>query len=180
MREKANAMASLKQLLSTPLPLVLCLLWLAPHALSAPVTVGTSSTAKVAPSTALRVAPVLKEVVVELELIRVLALSQSDGRAVLAFPDGVMVTAQSGEAVPRTGAVLKQVLSEKLILEQVAPAGTGKQLIWMHKAQGAKPGRVERFSSLVAPTPAAPAPVSRTISLPQPGSGESAAPARKP
>ncbi len=173
-------MASLYRFFSTPLPLVLCLLCLTPLALSAPVTIGSSNAAKSAPSPAPRAAPVLKEVVVELELIRVLALSQSDGRAVLAFPDGVMATAQSGEAVPRTDAILKQVLSEKLILEQAALAGAGKQLIWMHKAQGVKPGRVERFSSLVAPTPAAPAPVSRTISLPQPGSGESAAPARKP
>lgn len=163
----------------TFIPFILCMLGLAPAAISAPAVVASATArATSTPAAAPGATPVLKEVAVELELIRVLALSQADGRAVLAFPDGIMVTAQTGEMVARTGAVLKQVLPGKLVLEQGMPAGAGKQLIWMHKAQGAKPGRVERFSSLADPTPAAPAPVSHTIILPRSGHSESAAPAR--
>lgn len=165
---------------SLAIQIIVSLLSLAPVAVSAQVALvkGTAqkSTSAVAPAKG----PVLQQVLIELETVRVLALSQTDGRAVLAFPDGIMVTAQSGELIPRTGALLKQVLAEKLILEQGAPGVAGKQIIWMHKAQGAKPGRVERFSSLVEPAPAAPAPESRTITLAQPGRSDSATPVPKP
>lgn len=104
-----------------------------------------------------------KIVLVELEKLRLLALSQADSRAVLAFPDGTMATVQSGETIARTGAVLKEVLADKLVLEMTQQGQPGKQMVWMHKAVGVAPSRIERFSSLIAPTLAAPPPIRRTI-----------------
>ncbi|UUZ54322.1 hypothetical protein LP419_39170 [Massilia sp. H-1] len=45
-----------------------------------------------------------------------LAWSQADGRAVIGFPDQKMEIVKTGEAVPRTSAVLTEVLPDKLVL----------------------------------------------------------------
>ena len=95
--------------------------------------------------------------IVELDTVTVLALSQGDNRAVLSLPDKQMVVVKSGDAVPRTRAVLKQVLGDKLVLDEKSVDGKSRQMVWMYKGQGAAPGRIERFAADAPPTvPAAP------------------------
>jgi hypothetical protein len=112
-----------------------------------------------APSAAATVA------IVELELVKVLALSQSDSRAVLALPDKQMVVVKAGEPVPRTRAVLTQVMADKIVMDETSADGKSRQLVWMHKGQGATPGRIDRFATQAAPNLSAPAPVHQTHPL---------------
>lgn len=95
---------------------------------------------------------------VELDVVTVLALSQADGRAVLALPDKQMVVVKAGDPVPRTRAVLTQVLGDKVVLDEKSADGKTMQMVWMHKGQGATPGRIERFASAAAPTVTVPPP----------------------
>ncbi|HEU4776507.1 MAG TPA: hypothetical protein VFS95_06740 [Telluria sp.] len=80
-----------------------------------------------------------------LETLRVLAWSQADGRAVLGFPDQKMEVVKTGEAIPRTNAVLTEVLPDKLVLHDKVSPNKPLQLVWMSKGQGA--ARVQRFAT---------------------------------
>lgn len=82
-----------------------------------------------------------------LETLRVLAWSQADGRAVIGFPDQKMEIVKTGEAVPRTSAVLTEVLPDKLVLHDRIAANKPAQLVWMSKGQGTSPALVQRFAT---------------------------------
>ena len=103
---------------------------------------------------------------IALDTVELLALSQADGRAVFAFPDKQMVVVTVGDPVPRTRAVLTEVMPDKVALDEAGAAGAVPQLVWMHKGQGAAAGRIERFKTKVAPVPVAPAPRQQTLTLP--------------
>jgi hypothetical protein len=123
-----------------------------------------------------KAAPASKAVsIVELDVITVLALSQADNRAVIGLPDKQMVVVKNGDPLPRTRAVLTQVLPDKLVLEEKSADGKTKQLVWMHKGQGGTPGRIERFATEAAPTVVAAAPVRTVVPVKSP-----ATPVRKP
>jgi hypothetical protein len=79
----------------------------------------------------------------ELDKLRLLALSVQDKQAVLLFPDKKMLTLAPGDALPATRAVLRQILSDKIVLDE--GSGADKQLVWLHLSHGAQAGKVERF-----------------------------------
>ncbi len=81
---------------------------------------------------------------VELDKLRLLALSVQDKQAVLLFPDKKMLTLAPGDALPATRAVLRQILSDKIVLDE--GSGADKQLVWLYLSHGAQAGKVERFS----------------------------------
>lgn len=118
--------------------------------------------------------------VVELELIKLLALSQGDSRAVFGLPDKQMVTVKTGDPVPRTRAKLTQVMTDKVALEETSADGKTRQLVWMHKGQGATPGRIERFATQVAPTLVAPAPIVHITKITREAAANSTSSSRKP
>lgn len=120
----------------------------------------SANPAKAAPSAAQAVS------MLELEAVTVLALSQADGRAVLALPGQRMIVAKSGDPVPRTRAVLQQVMADKAVLEERSVDGKSRQMVWLHKGQAGKPGRIERFATAVAPVLQGPTPLSTTVTLP--------------
>lgn len=125
--------------------------------------------AHAAPPTVQTAPAVSKSVaLVELDVVTVLALSQADGRAVLGLPDKQMVVVKKGDPVPRTRAVLTQVLSDKLVLDEQSADGKSRQMVWLRKGQGATPGRVERFATEAAPTLATPAPLRSVTTLKRP------------
>jgi hypothetical protein len=108
---------------------------------------------------------------VALENITLLALSQYDGRVVLGFPDRKMVVLKVGDKVPRSQATVKQVLSDKIILQEVVSGNEAKQVVWMHKGQGGAPGRVERLLAVVAPVQALQAPKIVVMAMPKAEAG---------
>ena len=120
-------------------------------------------------------APVPVATLVELEQIKVLALSQADSRAVLVFPDKQMVTLTIGQALPRTHAVLTQVMPDKIVLE-VAAAGQARQLVWMSRGQGSGPDRIQRFSAASVQQQSHAAPQIAVLNPAQPGAAKPAAP----
>lgn len=86
-----------------------------------------------------------------LDSITLLALSVADGRAVLLMPDKKMLTLKVGDAVPSTQAVIKQVLADKLVLQENS-ATQGKQVIWLFTANTQGVSRIQRISSLAPAT----------------------------
>jgi len=79
--------------------------------------------------------------VIELDPIKVLSLSQGDGRAVLGVPDRQMVLFKAGDPVRRTRAVLIQDMADKVALDE--------------KLQMASPGSRTGCMRDRAPSPAA-------------------------
>ncbi|WP_426212027.1 hypothetical protein [Massilia sp. TWP1-3-3] len=118
--------------------------------------------------------------VVALEQIKLLALSQADGRAVFAMPDQQLVTVRVGDTVPRTRALLRQILPGKLILEEAGLAGAGSQMVWMHKGQGSAPARIERFGTSAGAAPAVKPPVQVTLTAQGANAVAPPTPVRKP
>lgn len=87
-----------------------------------------------------------------LESITVMALGPSDGRAVIALPDGKMQVLKVGERVPGTKAIVVQVLSDKLVVEESIEKSTGvpvRQMVWIYKSAkaGAK-SRIQRIDPM--------------------------------
>lgn len=71
-----------------------------------------------------------------LEAVTVLALGPMDGRAVVKLPDGKMQVLTLGDTVSGTGAVVMQVLPDKLVVEEtIEKAGEPpiKQTVWIFK-----------------------------------------------
>lgn len=76
---------------------------------------------------------------VKLESLVVRKLSPTSESAVLQYPDGGMKVVRSGEPIPGTGAVVLQVLEDRL-LARLAATHEGepesRQWVWLHKATG--------------------------------------------
>lgn len=83
-----------------------------------------------------------------LEDVTVMALGPVDGRAVVKTPDGKMQVLKLGDTVPGTQAVVTQVLTDKLVVEETLEKGgqTSKQTVWISKPKkaGEKP-QVQRL-----------------------------------
>lgn len=88
---------------------------------------------------------------ITLDSIKLLALSATDGTAVLVFQTKKTTTVRVGETIPGTLAVVTQVLPDKIILDDARSATLGRQIIWMHKSNGASSSKIERFSSMAVP-----------------------------
>lgn len=74
-----------------------------------------------------------------LEDVTVMALGPVDGRAVVKTSDGKMQVLKLGDTVPGTQAVVTQVLTDKLVVEEAQERGgqTSKQTIWILKPKKA-------------------------------------------
>jgi hypothetical protein len=118
--------------------------------------------------------------VIALEKIALLALSQYDGRAVLGFPDRQMAVLKVGDKVPHSAAVVMQVLSDKLILQEAVAGNGAKQVVWMHKGQGGQPGRIERLNAVAAPAHIVQAPLRQALEMPQADTAVPGSQQRKP
>jgi hypothetical protein len=66
---------------------------------------------------------------VPLEEITILVLAPVEGRAVLKLPGGELVRLAVGDAVPGSEAVVRSVLPDKLVVEQVSRGQT--RTVWM-------------------------------------------------
>lgn len=99
-----------------------------------------SSTQPVSPSSA-----------TELDKISLLGIGVTDNRAVFLFPDKRMIMLKTGDTLPGMAVTLTKIMANKVALEEMRSGG--KQVVWMHKAVGDVPGRVERFINYVEPAP---------------------------
>jgi hypothetical protein len=83
-----------------------------------------------------------------LEQVRVLALAPAEGRAVVQWPDNTMQVVQIGERFQGTVATLRQVLPDRLVVEESPPHADlgGTAVLWLYQApQTGGPGRLSRF-----------------------------------
>mgnify|MGYP001558690571 CR=1 FL=1 len=72
-----------------------------------------------------------------LEDLNVMALGPVDGRAVVKTADGKMLVLKIGDSVPGTKAVVTQVLTDKLVVEETIEKKDEppvKQTVWIYKA----------------------------------------------
>ena len=86
---------------------------------------------------------------ITLEQLTVMALGPLDGRAVVKLPNGKMKVLKIGETIPGTQATVQQVLSDKLVVEEIIKKKGSppvKQTVWIHKAS--KPGAPSRVQRL--------------------------------
>lgn len=84
-----------------------------------------------------------------LEAVTVMALGPLDGRAVVKLPDGKMQVLGLGDTVPGTGAIVVQVLPDKLVVEEtIQQPGEPPvaQTVWIYKPSTA--GEKSRFQRL--------------------------------
>lgn len=118
----------------------------------------------------------------QLEDFSLLALGPNDGRAVLQFADKKLATLAIGDTVPGTRAVIAQVMVDKLVLEEVMPGVSGRQMVWMFKSGAGDKARVQRFSSFTAPTLVQQPPVEVPVTVPVtvPGAANLKGPRHKP
>lgn len=86
-----------------------------------------------------------------LEGISVISLGAVEGNAVLRFSDGRMVVVHIGDTIPGTKTTVRQVLSDRLVVE--APTDTlpvKLEKVWIYKSQA---GGVSRIRKLMSPVP---------------------------
>jgi len=85
----------------------------------------------------------------ELNEFSVLMLGPLDGKAVVKLPDGKMKVIGMSETLPGTQAVVKQILSDRLVVEERG-SGNGNtsaaQTVWLYKV--ANPGDKSRVQRL--------------------------------
>jgi hypothetical protein len=82
-----------------------------------------------------------------------MALSPAEGIAVVRYPDRHMRTMRVGEEMGATRARLRQVLPDRLVLEESSESG-GKQIVWLFRPQQAgDPAVVQRVSGTAPVVP---------------------------
>lgn len=88
-----------------------------------------------------------------LEDFSVLILGPLDGRAVIKLPDGKMQVVGTGQTLPGTQATVKQILSDRLVVEDLLEGDPpAAQTVWLYKA--ANPGEKSRVQRLHKTPPA--------------------------
>ena len=89
----------------------------------------------------------------ELDEFSVLVLGPLDGRAVVKLPNGKMQVVGNGETLPGTQATVKQILSDRLVVEEAVGDDVREaQTVWLYKAAGpGEPSRVKRLQ--ITPPP---------------------------
>lgn len=82
-----------------------------------------------------------------LEDLTVMALGALDGRAVVKTTNGKMQVLKLGDAVPDSKAVVKQVLTDRLVVEDVIEGKPPRrETVWLYKAKGGK-SRIQRLDT---------------------------------
>lgn len=88
-----------------------------------------------------------------LDMLVPMALSPAEGIAVVRYPDRRMRTMRVGEEMGATRARLRQVLPDRLVLEEHSGSG-GKQTVWLFRPkQAGDQAIVQRISGTAPPAP---------------------------
>ena len=102
-----------------------------------------------------------------LDELTVMALGPLDGRAVIKTGDEKMHVLKIGDAIPGTQAVIQQVLTDKVVVEETVEnkdASAKRQAIWVFKpTKAGEKSRVQRFDSQGPPKPVIQKPVIKMI-----------------
>jgi hypothetical protein len=83
----------------------------------------------------------------DLDDYRVMALSPIDERAVVQSPDNRMTVVEPGDSIEGTRATVKQVLTDRLVLEEKVTRESGMEdieTVWVYKAAGGE-SKVQRL-----------------------------------
>lgn len=89
----------------------------------------------------------------DLSSLKVIALGAMDGRAVVISDDGKMHVLGVGDAVPGSQARVKQVLIDRLVVEEplnTTPSQT--ETVWIYKSEGGK-SRIQRLNQASSEQP---------------------------
>lgn len=104
---------------------------------------------------------------VNLESVSVIALGPLDGRAVVKTADGKMQVLKLGDTIPGTKAIVTQVLTDKLVVEEtIERQGQAPkvQTVWIMKPKKAgEKSTVQRLEREAPPTPPALVPAVREV-----------------
>lgn len=129
---------------------------------------------------------------------RLLALSPASGTAVVAAgteaEPGSPTLVRKGEEIGETGLTLVEVLPDRIEVRQELPAADGappeERRLWIDRAHGAEPSRVQILDRAAPPAQALGAPLTALPALPEgpadpspasdPGSPEPSTPERQP
>lgn len=102
-----------------------------------------------------------------LDELTVMALGPLDGRAVIKTGDEKMHVLKIGDAIPGTQAIIQQVLTDKVVVEETVEnkdASAKRQAIWIFKpTKAGEKSRVQRFDSQGPPKPVIQKPVIKMI-----------------
>lgn len=99
----------------------------------------------------------------KLEALRLDAHEPVAGEAVFRLPDGRLVAIGEGEPVAETGAVLREVLVDRVVLERDSRQAGVRETVWMFPAtEPGKPSRIQ-ILSLLAPEVGDPPTPSTTV-----------------
>lgn len=100
----------------------------------------------------------------KLEALRLDAFEPVAGEAVFRFPDGRLAAVDEGETVGETGAVLLEVLVDRVVLERDSKQPGIRETVWMFPAaERGKPSRLQIVSLVPPPTEDAPQPATETV-----------------
>lgn len=93
-----------------------------------------------------------------LEDLRIVAVSEADGRAVIQTKNGDMQSVKAGDRLPGSDAVVREIWGKRLVAEETMPGNPQrKQLVWITR-DGKGNSRVQRLrrerpeESLTVPT----------------------------
>ncbi|MEE9561765.1 MAG: hypothetical protein V3W50_01715 [Thermoanaerobaculia bacterium] len=92
----------------------------------------------------------------ELEAYTLLSVAPVDGKAVIQLPEGELQVLALGETVPGTNSIIRQVLPDRLVLDETvvgdeADDTTEWRTVWLFKAQA--PGQKSRLQVLSRTAP---------------------------
>ena len=102
-----------------------------------------------------------------LEDVTVMALGSLDGRAVVKTKDGKMKVLKVGDTVPTSKAVVKQILNDRLVVEEMVAKDKDKykETVWIYKpSKAGGKSRIQRLSKKGA-EPDLGKPLTETIKL---------------
>lgn len=106
----------------------------------------------------------------KLEDLRLEAFEPIAGRAVFRFPDGRLVAVDERQALAATGAVLLEVLVDRVVIERDSSQSGIRETVWMFPgAARGREGKTSRIQvvSLVPPeSPGVPRPVTEIVTAP--------------
>lgn len=113
------------------------------------------------------------EVPTKLEALRLEAFEPVAGEAVFRFPDGRIVAVDEGQALEATGAVLLEVLVDRVVIERDSSQPGIRETVWMFPAAergrggpGRKASRIQIVSLVPPDAPGVPRPVTEVVTPP--------------
>lgn len=84
----------------------------------------------------------------EFEGIEVISLATVEGSAILKFPDNKMTVVHVGDKLPGTEVTVRQILSDRLVVEDlVDDTPPRSEIVWVYKSPAGSESKIRRLDS---------------------------------